>query len=227
MNQKPRTFQPPELHETVVRLYKQGYTERELNNHRSKLVERHSLGAAWEGLNQKTLNRWINQAKENDPDLEVWHVLNRRKRRPGLYTNWEPNGKVLLSFFKDPLTETIYLGPGDEFIPLDDLGPWKIIRPDGKYQPNFAKLSDIDAAGQYLAELAYLGYNPRQIVKLWKGEKTRRPSVDELARVQQLVSRLRFTREEPLSYSTIRRALKIYSYSEGAMDIKQQENEVR
>jgi hypothetical protein len=211
----------------VVIYYRQGYTERDLIVYRSELVERHPLGPAWETLNQKTLNRWINQAKEKDPDLEVWHVLNKRKRRPGMYTYWKPDGQVILGIFMDHLTQTIYLGPGDEFFPLEDLGPWKIVRPDGKYQPDFGKQSDVDAAGEYLAELAFLGYNPRQIVKLWRGEKTRRPSVDELARVQQIVSILRLRRKGPLSHSTIRRALKIYSYSEGAFDIKQQENVVK
>ena len=111
----------PKCDQKANMLYWQGYTERELTVHRSELVERHPLGKAWEGSKQKTLiNRWINKAKEKDPDLDVWHVLNRRKRRPGIYTNWEPKGKLILSHFMDHLTRTKYFGPGDTLILLGD-----------------------------------------------------------------------------------------------------------
>ena len=66
---------------------------------------------------RQTLNRWLKEAKDEDPDLEIIHHLNRRRWKPGVYTDWRPVGKIILGPTYDPLLNRItldgVLGIGD------------------------------------------------------------------------------------------------------------------
>ena len=67
----------------VIHLYTQGYTEKEILDLRGKLDATNLL---WRELKQQTANRWLNSARDADPDADILHLLNRRKRKPGLVT---------------------------------------------------------------------------------------------------------------------------------------------
>ncbi|MSQ07662.1 MAG: hypothetical protein EXR46_10900 [Dehalococcoidia bacterium] len=208
------------LREAAIRLYRTGYPEGEIIRHKDRLAEIDKLGSAWDSLTRSSLNRWIKSAKEDDPDLEIWHLLNRRKWKPNVYTNWKCEGVIFLRPFYDPLSETMYLGPGQDYFPIGGKKPGNIVRVGKeKRQANpigvRLGMNASDAVGQYVAELASLGYSLRDIVALWKGTKTRHPDMDKAPRVQWLAKQLRGTPArpiKPMSFSTIARILRVYSY---------------
>ena len=212
--------QSNQIRESVVRLYRDGYTEAEINRGKDRLSTIHKLGSEWTTLNQSKVNRWLNAAKEDDPDLEVWHVLNRRRWKPGVYNNWRPEGIIILPPFYDPLADTLYLGPGDGFIPTGGREPGNILRV-GKTRDGHVRtrrgLPDSDAVGPYVAELASFDYSCREIVALWRGHATRNRRLDGTVRVKRLVEHMRNIQPKPMSYVTVSRILQKYSfeYAEG------------
>ena len=203
------------LGKAVVSLYRDGYTEVQMVRGRDRLSFIHKLGTEWITLTQSNVNRWINGAIEDDPDLEVWHVLNKRKWKPGVYNNWRPDGRrVMLSHCYDPLADTLYLGPGDGYIPTGDWKPGNIVRiGQSREDRSVTKSRPVsDAVGPYVAELASLEYSCREIVALWNRHGTGHTRLDRKPRVRRLVQQLRYIREKPMSYSTIARILKTYSF---------------
>jgi len=203
----------------VVRLYRDGYTEAQIIRGKDRLSTIHKLGSEWTTISQSKVNRWLNGAIADDPDLEVWHVLNRRRWKPGVYNNWRPEGIVILPPFYDPLADTLYLGPGDEFIPISGREPGNIERiGEGRETSSSSRrrLPDSEAAGPYLAELASLGYSCRDLEALWRGHGTKHSTLDRSPRVRRLREQLRLIRSKPLSYSTISRILQKYSFEYAA-----------
>ncbi len=202
-----------ELKKAAIQLYRDGHTEGEMVQHKGRLKEIHRLASAWDSLNQSNLNRWINSAKEGDPDLEIWHLLNRRRKWPGLYNDWGIDGKIILSPYYDPLTDTLYLGPGMDYIPIGERKPGQTVRRDPAWRDRLHKwrMNDSDAIEPYVSELASLGYSLRDIVSLWKGVKTRHQDLDKAPRVQWLVKQLKGVRQKAMSYTTIGRILRVYS----------------
>ncbi|MSQ17955.1 MAG: hypothetical protein EXR54_10490 [Dehalococcoidia bacterium] len=194
-----------------------GYTEGEIIRYRQRLTAIHKLGAAWDSLNQSSLNRWIKSAKEADPDLEILHLLNRRRWKPGIYTHWTPEGTIILGPYYESLADTLYLGAGMDYFPIGDRTPGRIVETDPKWRDWLpkARMKDSDAVGIYVSELSGLGYSSRDIVNLWKGIPTRHPDMDKAPRVQWLAKQLRGTPGrpiKPMSFSTIARILRVYSY---------------
>ena len=219
------------IKEAAIRLFRNGYTEAEIIRNKKRLIEIHKLGSAWDSANRASLNRWIKSAKEDDPDLEIWHLLNRRRRRPNWYTNWQPNGKVMLAQYYEPLEDTLYLGPGVGFIPTGNRVPSKIVETDPDWRNRLQNrtgfsLSDTDAVGPCIAELKSFGYSFREIVTLWGNKKTRHPDRDNAPRIQFLIQQIRSVREAPMSYTTVRRILQTYSFEDtGQMVIEVKEFE--
>jgi hypothetical protein len=206
--QSRRSKHSRELKEAAVSLYRDGSTEAEIVQNKARLMRVHRLGSEWEPLLPKTLNRWLNLAKEADPDLEIVHLLNRRRRRPGLYNHWEMTGEMeILTQYHDRVTHKMYVGPGMDYIPIGEEDPPEVVRVGdrfGKWEPPGPLL--------YLARLASLGYSLRGIEKLWKGEETRHPNLDEKnwEEAQRIISAVRTS--PAMSYSTIRRTLQGCSF---------------
>ena len=183
--------------------------------YRDRLKEIHKLGSAWGALTQSTVNRWINAAKKSDPDVEVQHVLNRRRWWPGIYTDWQPHGVIILGPYYDPLEDALYLGTGDSHIPLGDRKHGRVVERDPGWANRVSskwRMKDSDAVGPYVAELTSLGYSLRDIVNLWKGFQTRHPDTDKAPRVRLLAKQLRHVRPNAMSYTTIGRILRLYSF---------------
>jgi hypothetical protein len=200
------------LKEAAIALYRQGYSQAEILRHKERLVEIHRLGSVWKSLTQSSLTRWINAAKEDDFDLEIWHLLGRRRFRPGIYTNWNPEGKIILLPYHDPLTDTLYLGPRMGYLGANE--PSNIVRVGEKKAQSTRhewKMPDSDAAGPYVAQLRSLNYSIREIQHLWNGEGTKYRKLDQSPQVQLLVSQLRKVRPRAMTHTTIGRILKIYS----------------
>ena len=196
------------LRPKAISLYREGRTETEILANSERLAQ---SDPAWADLKQSSLNRWCRQAKRADPDLEIWHLLNRRRFRPGLYTNWVPNGQIILASHYDDFTDTLYLGPGADYSPLPGRPtPKNIVRSDDTSSPQSRRQRDRDSAGPYLAHLRALAYSLREIKRLWKGEKTRHPALDDTEWVGFLVSQLRMIREDPWSHGTIQNILRVY-----------------
>ncbi len=220
-----RNNHPKRLKQAAIRLYRDGYTEAEIICNKERLTEVHKLGPEWKSANQTSLNRWIKSAKEEDLDLQIWHLLNRRRRRPNTYTNWQPDGVIILGAYYEPLEDTLYLGPGDGYIPVGTRNPSKIVETDPEWrawlQDAGRSLKDTDAVGLYVAELSSLGYSLRDIVTLWGKGRTRYPDRDKAPRVQWLIQRIRIVREKPMSYTTIRRILQTYSFGPVAESFKE------
>ena len=103
------------LQAKVVALYREGRAEAEILAARDHLSQSDSV---WADLKQSTLSRWIRQAKRADADLEIRHLLNRRRVRPGLYTNWVPDGQIILGSYYDELTDSLYLSPRADYSPV-------------------------------------------------------------------------------------------------------------
>jgi hypothetical protein len=207
------------LKEAAIALYRRGHSQAEILRLKERLVEIHPLGAVWQSLTKSSLTRWINAAKEDDFDLEIQHLLGRRRLRPGMYTNWKPEGKIFLLPY-DPLTDTLYLGPGMDYFPypLGVKEPSNIVRvgnkkaPPTRHQPRHQrKMPDSDAAGFYVAQLRNLNYSIREIQRLWNGEGTKYTKLDRSPQVQYMVSQLQQVRPRAMSHTTIARILKIYS----------------
>jgi hypothetical protein len=202
------------LKEAAIALYRQGYSQAEILRHKERLVEIHRLGSVWKSLTQSSLTRWINAAKEDDFDLEIWHLLGRRRFRPGIYTNWNPEGKLILPPCHDQLTDTLYLGPGMDYFPTTGgKEPSNIVRTGIEKNPAWPKwkMPVSDAAGPYVAQLRSLNYSIREIQHLWNGEGTKYRKLDQSPQVQLLVSQLRKVRPRAMTHTTIGRILKIYS----------------
>ncbi len=208
------------LREAVVALFRDGYTGVEIFRNKDRLNELHKSALDWNSIGQNSLNRWINSAKKEDSDLEIYHLLNRRRRRPGMYTNWQPNGVVIFGPHREDLEVKPYWRTGVRAI---NKIPSKFVAIGTKRKAK-AKgtgyLRDTDAVGLYVAELSELGYSLRDIVALWKTGRTRSPAKDKAPRVQWLLRQIRAVRQEPMSYSTIRRILQIYSYGPVAESLK-------
>ena len=186
------------LKEIAILLYRSGNSEAEILANKANHAEVRELGTDWDSIKQTSLNRWLRAAKDEDPDLEIWHILNRRWRKPGMYTNWEPNG---LAFF-------------GEYIPLGDPGPPVEAGPQWKVRLKLGKkysLKDTDAVGIYIAELKSFGYSLREIVAIWGNQSSRHPTWDKSPRVKRLVRLIQDVRKEPMSYTTIRQILKTYT----------------
>ena len=207
------------LRDTVIAFHRDGRTAVEIVSLAPHLSSAHELGAAWNTINQRLVNRWIRKAREEDPDLVIWHHLNQRKRKPDLYTNWKRDGFILLSPYYDQLTDTLYLGTGMDYIPIaGSRAPGNVIRYEEKkkasgYRRRSHGMRDSDAVGQYVAELHdAFGYSSRDIVKLWEKTKTRHPATDREPRVVWLSEQLRGVRVKVMGHTTINRILKKYGY---------------
>ena len=196
------------LRPKAVALYRDGRTEKEILANSDRLAQSDRV---WEQLKQSTLSRWIRQAKRADADLEIRHLLNRRRLRPGLYTNWIPDGQIILGSYYDELTDSLYLGPGADYSPLPGRPrPKHIVRSDAAPSPQSRRQRDRDSAGPYLAHLRALGYSLREIKLLWDGKKTRHPELDYTEWVEFLVSKLREFRSGSRSHGTIQNILRVY-----------------
>jgi hypothetical protein len=196
------------LKEAAIRLYRLGYSQAEILRNKERLAEIDRLGAVWQSLTQSHLSRWINAAKEDDFDLEIWHLLGRRRFRPDIYTNWKPEGKIIVPFYHDPLTDTLYLTPDGDYYPYPPgvKEPSKIVRGGKKKAPRTRqepKRPGSDAAGPYVAMLRAMNYSIREIQHLWNGEGTKYPKLDESPLVQLLVHRLKEVRPTAMSHQTI------------------------
>ena len=207
------------LKEAIVAYYREGRTVVEIVRLTPRLATSHAFGDAWKTINQRLVNRWLRKAKEEDPDLVIWHHLNRRRRQPGLYTNWRGDGFILLSPYYDTLTDTLYLGTGMDFEPAPgSRPPGNIIRYEGKQEtPDYSgpgpRKRYSDAVGTYVAELHdAFGYSSRDIVKLWEKGKTRHPAKDNQPRVVWLVERLREVKTRAIGHTTVVRILKEHGY---------------
>ena len=210
------------LREAAVALFRDGYTGIEIVRNKDRLNELHKPSPDWISISQSSLNRWINSAKNEDSDLEIWHLLNRRRRRPGMYTNWQPNGVVILGPHQDPLEVE---ASGNSGTPTVNRVPSKFVPIGPKLRKRIKKtsysISDSDAVGIYLAELSERGYSVRGIVTLWKTGRTRSPDKDKTRRVQWLIRQIKAVRETPMSYSTVWRILQMYSFGPVAESLKQ------
>lgn len=196
------------LRPKVIALYRDGRTEKEILANSDRLAQSDPV---WEQLKQSTLSRWIRQEKGTDPDLEIWHLLNRRRCRPGLYTHWIPSGQIILGSYFDDFTQTLYLAPGADYSHLPGRpGPQHIVRSDAGPSPQSRRRRDRDSAGPYLAHLRALGYSLREIKLLWDDEKTGHPELDYTEWVRFLVSELRKIRTQSRSHATIRNILEVY-----------------
>ena len=214
------------LSKAVVALFAAGSTESELVTHRERLVKIHALGEVWLLLRQSSANRWLREAKDENPDLEVEHVLNRRRRKPGLRRNWKLEGVILLPPFYDAVTDTLYLGPGMGFFPLsDDFNPAHTVQARSDTERALPSFRDRDAVGPYLAHLCELGYSVRDLHELWAGrssksarsrgapKRDRFSAMDREPWVQWNVARLKEIRVEPMAPTTIWAILQVYSTS--------------
>ena len=189
-----------QLKEAAVSLYRDGNTVAEIISGDHRPPNFREQDTNWVNITRRSLSRWIKIAKMEDPDLQIWHLLNRRWRRPGTYTNWEPNGVVIF-----PLNITYVQIRRGEKGPQVEAGSGLRLR---------LKFPDSDAVGPYLAELKSFGYSYREIVVLWRSEETQYPDRDSSPRVQTLVRQIQTIREKPMSYSTIRRILQTYSFAD-------------
>jgi len=207
----------PELKEAVTDLYGDGRTEKELIVLSKELSKHHRLGPAWLRVNQQTVNRWLSEAKRQDPDLEIWHLLNRRDRVPGLYTHWQPVGLKRVLISHDGLTGIIYLAPGVDFFPSGQ-GAKPIQNSRGR---KAWRESKSEAMMGYVWPLwKEFGYSYRDIAKLSNKKSTRYPDRDKTPVVEGLTMLL-----EPMSYSTIRRI--IQRYLAGQSDLQGEGFEVK
>lgn len=207
-----------ELSEAVIAFYQEGRNAAEIVKLVPQLSSEHKLGSARGTINQRLVNRWLRNAREEDPDLVIWHHLNRRRRKPGVYTNWTRGGFVILAPFYDPLTDTLYLGPGDTAMIPESGVPEHVITSEvkqnssGHRSPKW-RMRDSDAVGPYVAELHdAFGYSSRDIVKLWENKKTRHPATDGEPRVMWLAEQLRGVRLKAMGHTTVNRILKVYGY---------------
>ena len=223
MTQSGSTYKHPAgVRDAVVGLYRQGH---ELNEIVDGLTRR---GGVWEKLNRSTVGRWLMAAREDDPDLVIRHHLVRRGRKPGIYNDWRIVGSMVTSPFYDVLTDTMYLGPGMDFMPLPEgREPAHIIRVDeqrdDRDQPrrrSMRRRSIREAVGPYVAELSSLGYSLRDIAKVWAGKATKNPALDKSDRVRWLRVQLNNLRKEPMSPSTIRRILQVHEVGDVAQSLK-------
>ncbi len=196
------------LQAAVVWLYWQGYAEKEIVSLRREISQRHRLGKTWLNLPQSTVNRWLKAARDADSDLEIWHLLNRRRWKPGIYTNWKVEGQIILMAFYDPLRDQVFLGAGDAFIPLDPSGDLEttmlpeVIEQEKQWrQQREADLQRLSPPIPVLLKYRF-GYSYRDIARLSQRKRSRFPDRDKAPEVQQLVTHL-----EPMSYSTIRRTI--------------------
>lgn len=205
------------LSEAVITFYREGRTAAEIVRLAPRLSLSHKLGDAWKTINQRLVNRWLRNAREEDPDLVISHNLNQRRRKPGLYTNWIRDGEILHAHYYDPLTDTLYLGTGMGFEPAPgSKAPGNVVRYEEKKKaPSYRRprMRDSDAAGPYVAELRdAFGYSSRDIAKLWEKRETRHPAKDRQPRVVWLAEQLRGVRLKPMGHTTINRILKTYGY---------------
>jgi hypothetical protein len=194
------------LKEAAIELYRQGYSQAEVLRNKERLAEIHRLGSAWKSLTQSSLTRWIKAAREDDFDLGVWHLLGSRRFKPDIYTNWRPQGKIIIAPFYDEITDTRYSGV------------WNKPPPAPKW-----KMPLSDAAGPYVAQLRSLGYSIREIQKLWDGKGTKNQKLDQSPQVQLLVRQLRVIRKTAMSHTTISRILHVYSFGPMGQDGRQNE----
>ena len=210
------------LEEAVIVLFRDGYTGTEIVRNKDLLNGLNNSRLDWSSIKQSSLNRWINLAKNEDADLEIWHLLNRRRRRPGMYTNWQPNGVVILGPHHEPLDikpdssssiQTVNRVPS-KFVPIDPTRKARAKRTG-------YSMIDSDSVGLYVAELSELGYSVRDIVALWKTGHTRSPDKDKARRVQWLIGQIRSVRKESMSYSTVWRILQTYSFGPVSESFKQ------
>jgi len=209
---------PSQVREEATNLYRNGYNEGDI------VTGLQQRGGAWGKVSRSTVNRWLVAARELDPDLVIRHHLNLRKRKPGVYTDWKAVGTIILGPFYDPLTDTLYLGPGISFYPLPgSREPMNVVKYGAeqekrwreKFEQFFEKARPVPYSEMVISYLVQLhdifGYSYRDIAKLSKGEPTRFPDKDKLEIVQHAASQLK-----PTSYSTVRRM--IQEYSEGVKD---------
>ena len=217
--------QTKSLEKAVIVLFRDGYTGIEIVRNKTRLNELHKPVPGWDSISQSSLNRWINLAKKEDADLEIWHLLNRRRRRPGMYTNWQPSGVVIFGpHNEDYEALEVKQLPSNE-IPTVNRVPSRFIPIGPKLRKRIKKtgysINDADAVGIYVAELSDLGYSIRDIVKLWNWGRTRYPDKDEAPRVEWLIQQIRAIRKSPMSHTTIWRILQIYSMGPVAESFKQ------
>lgn len=209
------------LRDAVVVLFRDGYTGVEIFRNRDRLNELHKSALDWNSIGQNSLNRWINSAKKEDSDLEIYHLLNRRRRRPGMYTNWQPNGVVIFGPYREDLEVKPYWRTG---VRTFNKIPSKFVPTGSKRRAKVKSTGypkETDAVGIYVAELSELGYSVRDIVTLWKTGRTRSPAKDKAPRVQWLIRKIKAVRQEPMSYSTIWRILQTYSFGPVAESFKE------
>lgn len=223
MGQLSHTRRTPEAREAVIRMYHDGYNEAEILGLRERFTEI--------DLNQSSLNRWVKKAREDDPDLEIRHLLNRRRRRPGVYTQWQAGGVIYLAPYYDPLLDTLFLGTGQDFLSTGGREPGNTVRVKSPPLPSVVsgsdggterttrrkkrpKVRESDAAGPFVARLSSLGYSQRDIVALWKRRPTKNPELDGTPWVRWQVAQLHRIRmpEKAMSASTIGRILQIFSF---------------
>ncbi|MFC1935591.1 hypothetical protein ACFLX9_02360 [Chloroflexota bacterium] len=101
---------PKIVKERAIDLFHQGYDEKEI------VVGLRQLEGQYSEITRSAVDRWVKAARYSDPDLQIWHLLNRRKRKPGIYTNWKPEGQIVLGPYHDPLMGILYLSSGDDII---------------------------------------------------------------------------------------------------------------
>ena len=206
-------FAVKELRDAIVAFYREGHTEAEIVRLAPSLSSTHQIGSVWNTVNQSLVNRWLSKARDADPDVVIWHHLNRRRREPGVYTNWRRDGLILLAHYYDPVTDTLYLSEGMDFTPAPGSRPPRNVKGYKKIENRGPGMRDSDAVGPYVAELHDgFGYSSRDIVKLWKKRKTRQPATDREPRVMWLAEQLRGVKPIALGHTTIHRILKTYGY---------------
>ncbi|MFH1141150.1 MAG: hypothetical protein V1724_05710 [Chloroflexota bacterium] len=222
------------LQKTVIHLYRNGYTEAEIIELRDRIGSLYKLGAAWLVVHPRTVNRWLKAAREADPDLEIAHLVNRRRWKPGIYANWKAEGQVILMPFYDPIRGKMYLGAGDTFFQLsagpqvEMVKPPEAIEQEQRWQQERERdlqgvswVSDIPQAPPIAVVLhTDYGYSYRDIAKLSKQQWSRFRDRDKAPGVQELIKGLRHTGE--LSYSKVRRIILEYDRQQARKAMMQQ-----
>lgn len=209
-----------QLKEAVLALYSSGYNKAKIISNVELLSEmgprtperqraeieriygiRLYLGSLWKSINQSTINRWLGDARRQDPDLEIRHILGRRNFHPGLYTNWQPTGPLHIGTYYDPITDTMHLGPGVS----TELRSRRVIRntcrsEDAKSEEEQWQKTRERQAYILAALKETFGYSYRDLERLSKKKHTRYPERDKLPGVKNFERNL-----DRVSYSKARR----------------------
>ena len=208
------------LKDAVIHLYDAGYSEATIVSMAKKLAglgprtlerqrveirrlfgQRLELGQTWLRLKQSTVNRWLRLARERDPDLEIRHVLAKRKWRPGAYTNWQPTGPFHIGSTYDPITDTMYLGPGVREVHSQPRQSYpRVVKSSGEKEEAEIREGPLWQAFTLAILKKKFEYSYRELSALSRGRSTRRAEVDLLPDVKDYLKHL-----QPVTYSKARR----------------------